>query len=270
MKFYLISRFSMECCLFFIGVVFFVIAMIMLATKKYFKTETSEKLFKNVYSWIDTIWSALIIASFIMFFFVQAFKIPSGSMRDTLLEGDHLFVNKLIYGFKIPFISDGKRYMPFRNINPGDIVVFQCPPEALTISEREKGITKDYIKRCVAMAGDKVEIKDKKLFVNDVCTVDSYAVFKDIVVLQGPNLFTSNEDYQKSWEKGRFASIPSDKRDGVRDNFGPIIVPEGHYMMMGDNRDFSFDSRFWGPLPDKYVKGKALLVYWPIKRGRVI
>ncbi|MCA6069518.1 MAG: signal peptidase I [Endomicrobium sp.] len=261
MKFYLFShffsRFSLEFYLFFAGCILFVIAVIMLATKKYFKTETSEKLFENVYSWVATGWTVLIIASFIMFFFVQAFKIPSGSMRNTLLEGDRLFVNKLIYGFKIPFTSEGRRYTPFRNVSRGDIVVFQCPPEALTISEREKGITKDFIKRCVAVAGDKVEIKDKELFVNDVCIRDPRAVFNDSTVRQSFDLFASNKDYQEYWEKGRFTSIPA-----VRDNFGPVIVPKGHYMMMGDNRDFSFDSRFWGPLPDKYVKGKALLLYW--------
>jgi signal peptidase I len=257
----------MELKLFIAGCILFVVAMIMLAIKKYFKTDVSQKLFKNVYSWIDTGWTALLIASFIMFFFVQAFKIPSGSMRSTLLEGDHLFVNKFIYGFKVPFTNSGKRYMALKKVQPGDIVVFQCPPEALTIYEREKGIKKDYIKRCVAVAGDKIEIKDKKLFINDVYIRDPYVVFNDSAVLQSFNLFKDNKDYQESWEKGKFTSIPL---DFIRDNFGPVIVPEGHYMMMGDNRDYSFDSRFWGPLPDKYIKGKALFLYWPVKRWRVI
>ncbi|MDR3275353.1 MAG: signal peptidase I [Endomicrobium sp.] len=257
----------MEFKLFIAGCILFIAAMIMLAVKKYFKSLLSQKLFKNAYSWIDTGWTSLIIASFIMFFFIQAFKIPSGSMRNTLLEGDHLFVNKFIYGFHIPFTSHGKRYLALKNVNRGDIVVFQCPPEALTISERKAGIKKDFIKRCVAFAGDVVEIKDKKLFVNGIGVDDKYVVFNDVKIFKTFNLFKNLQEYQKSWETGKFALIPA---IFVRDSFGPITVPEGQYMMLGDNRDFSFDSRFWGPLPDKYIKGKALFIYWPINRWRII
>jgi signal peptidase I len=257
----------MELKLFIIGCSLFVIAMFMLSVKKYFNTQLSQKIFKNIYSLIDTGWTTLLIASFIMFFFVQAFKIPSGSMRDTLIEGDHLFANKFVYGFKIPFNSGGKRHAALRNVKPGDIVVFQCPPEALTITEREKGVKKDYIKRCVAIAGDKVEIKDKKLFVNDVCAKDSYAVFNDSMVFKNFLLNSDSKNYQASWASGKFALIPI---PFIRDNFGPVVVPNRHYMMMGDNRDFSFDSRFWGPLHDKYIKGKALFLYWPIKRWSII
>jgi signal peptidase I len=257
----------MELKLFLVGCILFITAMFMLAVKKYFKTPLSQKFFKKVYPWIDTGWTALIIASFTMFFFVQAFKIPSGSMRETLLEGDHLFVNKFIYGFRFPFISIGKKYAAFKKVSRGDIVVFQCPPEALTIFEREAGIKKNYIKRCVAVAGDKVEIKNKKLYINNICVNDVYAVFGDFAVFQKFDLFKTQKEYQEAWEKGKFSSVPV---SFIRDNFGPVVVPEGDYMMMGDNRDFSFDSRFWGPLPDKYVKGKALFLYWPIKRWRII
>jgi signal peptidase I len=258
----------MELKLFIVGCSLFMMAMFMLLIKKYFNTSSlSSKIFKNIYLWIDTCWTTLVLASFIMFFFVQAFKIPSGSMRETLVEGDHLFVNKFIYGFKVPFSNSGKRYAALRKVKAGDIVVFQCPSEALTISERKKGIKKDYIKRCVAVAGDKVEIKDKKLFVNDVYIKDSYAVFNDFMVFKDFNLNGNNKNYQTFWTRGKFTSIPV---PFVRDNFGPVIIPKGHYMMMGDNRDFSFDSRFWGPLPDKYIKGKALFLYWPIKRWRII
>ncbi|MDR0956626.1 MAG: signal peptidase I [Endomicrobium sp.] len=257
----------MELKLFIVGCIFFSVAMSMLAIKKTFKDLASNIFFNKFYSWIDTAWSALIIASFIMFFFIQAFKIPSGSMRNTLLEGDHLFANKFIYGFHIPFTSSGKRYKALKNINRGDIVVFQAPHEALTVYEIEKGIKKDFIKRCVAIAGDKVEIKNKNLYINDVYIIEPYVVFNDLNMLKSFNLFTNNKDYQESWQKGKFAAIPT---TFIRDNFGPVIVPEGHYMMLGDNRDFSFDSRFWGPLNDKYIKGKALILYWPIKRWRII
>ncbi|GHT71471.1 hypothetical protein AGMMS49950_08140 [Endomicrobiia bacterium] len=258
-----------ESKLFIIGCILFVTAMMLLVIKKYFKTQKSQENFKNAYSLVDTLWTALVMASFIMFFFVQTFKIPSGSMRNTLFEGDRLFVNKFIYGFKIPFASNGKRYMALRNIKRGDIVVFQAPPEALLSSEIEQRIARDFIKRCVAVAGDKVEVIDKKLYINGVNGREPYTSFKDKKIIpKDSDLVANNENYQRSWRKGGF--VHHTVRDTVRDNFGPVIVPDGHYMMMGDNRDCSSDSRFWGPLPDKYVKGKSLFRYWPIKRWRLI
>ena len=256
----------MEVKLFIAGLILFCVAMFMQLIKKNFSGKVARSLFKNVYSWVDTAWSTLIIAAFLMFFFIQAFKIPSGSMRLTLLEGDHLFVNKFIYGFHIPF-SDGKRIFALKEISRGDIVVFKCPPEALSISERESGVKKDYIKRCIAVAGDKVEIKDKKLFVNGIPLDEPYVNFADPSIFQSFNLFTNEKEYQDAWEKGKFTTIPP---TFIRDNFGSVTVPPGCYMMLGDNRDYSFDSRFWGPLPDKYVKGKALVLYWPLKRIRLI
>lgn len=257
----------MEIKLFIVGCIFLVLAIIMQLTKKKFiKTEKANKVYENVYSWVDTLWSALIIASVIMYFIIQAFKIPTGSMRMTLLENDHLFAMKFIYGLRVPF-SDGKRVLPIKNIKKGDIVIFQCPPSALSVMERAEGIKKDYIKRCVALAGDKVEIKNKKLFINDVEMQEDYVTYADSETYANFNLFESQQDYQKAWEEGQFTTLPV---AFVRDNFGPVIVPEGHYMVLGDNRDYSFDARFWGPLPDKYLKGQALVVYWPLKRIRYI
>lgn len=257
----------MEIKLFIIGCIFLILAIIMQLTKKRFiKTQKAQKSFENVYSWVDTLWSALIIASIIMYFIIQAFKIPTGSMRMSLLEGDHLFAMKFIYGFRVPF-SDGKRILPIKDVKKGDVVIFQCPPEALSVIERAEGVKKDYIKRCVALAGDKVEIRNKKLFINDEEMKESYVDYADSELYTTFSLFENNEEYQKNWEQGKFATLPP---AFVRDNFGPVIVPEGHYMVMGDNRDFSFDSRYWGPLPDKYLKGKALIVYWPINRIKLI
>ena len=256
----------MEFKLFIAGCILFVVAMFMLSIKGLFKSPVSQKLFKKVYSLVDTFWTALIIASILMFFFIQAFKIPSGSMRNTFLEGDHLFVNKFIYGFHIP-LSDGKRMFALRKVVRNDIVVFKSPSEALTISEKEARVKKDFIKRCVAVGGDKVEIKGKKLYINDILQDESYVKYEDPAVFQSFDLFNDKVEYQKAWEAGKFTSVPA---TFIRDNFGPVTVPEGQYMMLGDNRDFSFDSRFWGPLPDKYVKGRALLMYWPIKRIRII
>lgn len=257
----------MEIKLFVIGCIFLILAIVMQLTKKKFiKTEKANKVYENVYSWVDTLWSALIIASVIMYFIIQAFKIPTGSMRMTLLENDHLFAMKFIYGLRVPF-SDGKRIFPIKNVKKGDIVIFQCPPYALSIVERAEGIKKDYIKRCVALAGDKVEIKNKKLFINDIEMQEDYVTYADPEIYANFNLFESQQDYQKAWENGQFTTLPV---AFVRDNFGPVIVPEGHYMVLGDNRDYSFDARFWGPLPDKYLKGQALVNYWPLKRIKLI
>ncbi|MDR0823218.1 MAG: signal peptidase I [Endomicrobium sp.] len=252
----------MEFKLFIAGLLFFVLAMIMLRTKK--KRKIESKVFATIYSWVDTAWTALLAASFIMFFIIQAFKIPSGSMKNTFIEGDHLFVNKFIYGFHIPLSLN--RVAPLRQVQRGDIVVFKAPDTALSSAEIAEG-GKDFIKRCVAIAGDKVEVKNKLLFVNDEIVDEPYSIHSDSNLYPKAYLFETQEEYQRAWEMGIFAGIPGAL---IRDNFGPVIVPEGHYMMMGDNRDFSLDSRFWGPLADKYVKGKALLRYWPITRIKII
>jgi signal peptidase I len=169
---------------------------------------------------------ALIIAavflSFTNTFVVQTFYIPSGSMEDTLLIGDHLFVNRFIYG---PAAFDlGKKLLPLRTVHRGDIVVFRSPQDP----------AKDLVKRAVGIGGDKIQLVNQKLYVNDQAAGDaSYALHKD------PLGFNPQ-----------------------RDTFGPYIVPAGHYFCMGDNRDNSYDSRFWGPLPAHLLKGRALFVYW--------
>ncbi len=257
----------MEIKLFIAGCIFLVLAIIMQAVKKKFiKDGKPSKTFEDVYSWVDTLWTALIIASVIMYFLLQAFKIPTGSMRNTLIEKDHLFAMKFIYGLRVPF-TDGKRILPIKQVNKGDIVIFQCPPSALSPAERAENVKKDYIKRCVALAGDKVEIKNKILYVNDVKIDESYVNYDDSNIYKKLEFTNSQEEYQKAWENGDFAILPV---NFIRDNFGPVVVPEGHYMVLGDNRDYSFDARFWGPLPDKYLKGQALFVYWPLNRIKYI
>ena len=188
--------------------------------------------------WADTlVWSGF-FAFLIMYFFLQAFKIPSGSMRNTLLEGDHLFVNKFIYGTRLfyPDFSDGfkfkmKRVLEIKKPKRGDIVVFTAPPEALEPAEREAGIKKDFVKRCIGIAGDKIQIKRQKLYLNGELQKEPYVIF-------------SNDLYN---------NIPT------RDNFGPITVPPGHYFMLGDNRNNSKDSRYWGMLDEKYIKEARFL-----------
>ena len=175
---------------------------------------------------------ALIIAAiFLRFantFVLQTFYIPSGSMEDTLLIGDHLFVNRFLYG-PAPTAAEGK-LLPSRGVHRGDIVVFRSP--------REPEI--DVVKRCIGMPGDEIAVRNKQLYLNGKAVDDSsYAVHRD----PRPSQYLGSQGQQ-------------------RDNFGPVTVPEGHYFCMGDNRDFSYDSRFWGPLPAHLVKGRALFIYW--------
>ena len=177
-----------------------------------------------VREWSEAIIIAILIALFIRTFVVQAFKIPSGSMKPTLQIGDHLLVNKFIYGIKIPFVR--KTLLPINNPRREDIVVFIYPMDK----------SKDFIKRVVGIAGDTIEIRNKKIYLNGSLYNDGHGVYTD----------------------RRFfpASIQP------RDNFGPVTVPAEHIFVMGDNRDQSYDSRFWGFVDLKDVLGKAFIIYW--------
>ena len=177
-----------------------------------------------VREWSEAIIIAILIALFIRTFVVQAFKIPSGSMKPTLQIGDHLLVNKFIYGIKIPFVR--KTLLPINNPRREDIVVFIYPMDR----------SKDFIKRVVGIAGDTIEIRNKKIYLNGSLYNDGHGVYTD----------------------RRFfpASIQP------RDNFGPVTVPAEHIFVMGDNRDQSYDSRFWGFVDLKDVLGKAFIIYW--------
>ena len=177
-----------------------------------------------VREWSEAIIIAILIALFIRTFVVQAFKIPSGSMKPTLQIGDHLLVNKFIYGIKIPFVR--KTLLPINNPRREDIVVFIYPMDK----------SKDFIKRVVGIAGDTIEIRNKKIYLNGSLYNDGHGVYTD----------------------RRFfpASIEP------RDNFGPVTVPAEHIFVMGDNRDQSYDSRFWGFVDLKDVLGKAFIIYW--------
>jgi signal peptidase I len=184
------------------------------------ETRKKSKLRENV----EAILVAVVLALFIRTFVVQAFKIPSGSMKNTLLIGDHILVNKFIYGVKLPFV--GTTIIPISAPKRGDIVVFRFPLEP----------DKDFIKRVVAVAGDEVAIRNKKLYVNGDPQPDEHAIFTD------PHV------------------IPA--RMQPRDNFGPVTVPPGAIFVMGDNRDNSHDGRFWGFVDLDDVKGKAFIIYW--------
>jgi signal peptidase I len=178
---------------------------------------------------VEAIVIAVILALFIRTFVVQAFKIPSGSMKNTLLIGDHILVNKFIYGIKFPFIK--YPMIPVSTPERNDIVVFQFPEDP----------EKDFIKRVVGLPGDIVECRDKVLFVNGQKVDTSFAVFNDQHVLPG--------SYQP------------------RDNFGPVKIPDKSLFVMGDNRDESYDSRFWGVFDMAALKGKAFMIYWSWDRN---
>jgi signal peptidase I len=161
---------------------------------------------------------AVALALFVRTFFVQAFRIPSESMEDTLLVGDFLFANKLLYGPKLPLID--VRLPAIRDPRPGDIIIFKYPGDPKV----------DYIKRCVAVAGQSVELVDNQLYVDGVLQEEEFTKYV-------------------------FGSRPER-------HFGPFTVPEGHIFMMGDNRDNSADSRAWGPLDKRLITGKAMFIYF--------
>ena len=200
-----------------------------------------EKFLKRVNvarEWVNTGLVAVVLAWAIMSFIIQAFKIPSGSMMNTFKIGDHIFVAKFIYGVHIPF---SKKYIfPLQEPKRGEIIVFQFPLDP----------KKDFIKRCIGVTGDTIEIKDKKLYVNGELQKEEYTIYAD----------------EKVYPNSR--QLPVMYRN--RDNLAPLVVPENSYFVMGDNRDHSYDSRFWGPLDRGSIKGKALFLYWPPKRIRII
>ena len=173
---------------------------------------------------IEAILVAIVIALFIRTFVVQAFKIPSGSMKQTLKIGDHILVNKFIYGVKIPYLH--KTLIPIEDPKRGDIVVFRYPVDP----------DKDFIKRVIGIPGDVIEIRDKKLYLNGKRVNHDYGIHTDPRIL-GENV-------------------------RPRDNFGPVTVPPHSLFVMGDNRDESYDSRFWGYVDYKAILGKAFIIYW--------
>lgn len=157
-------------------------------------------------------------------YLVQAYKIPFGAMRPTLLVGDHILVNKFIYGIKIPFLD--VTLVPIKEPERGDIVVFEFPEDP----------KKDFIKRVIAVGGDTVEIRNKTVYINHKLFEDPYGTYLDPHIIPG--------------------------RARPRDNFGPVTVPYDSLFVMGDNRDHSYDSRFWGFVKQEAVKGKAVNIYW--------
>jgi len=162
---------------------------------------------------------AILLALFIRAFVVQAFKIPSGSMEPTLLVGDHILVNKFLYGIKLPYFQT--TVIPISTPKRGDIIVFIYPEDK----------SKDFIKRVIGIPGDRIQMQDRQVLVNGQPFDDKYGYY--------------------------------DERAGNPNrSFGPVVVPKDDYFVMGDNRDHSMDSRFWGFVPSEAIKGKAFIIYW--------
>lgn len=178
----------------------------------------------TIREYVEAFIIAILLALFIRTFVIQAFKIPSGSMLPTLQIGDHLLVSKFIYGLKIPV--SGKTLIPWKKPKHGDVVVFKYP--------KDRSI--DYIKRVIGVPGDTIEIRNKRIFINNKPIKDPHAHYQTRTVLKG--------------------SV------SPRDNFGPISVPDGKFFVMGDNRDNSHDSRFWGFVDQKDILGRAFILYW--------
>jgi signal peptidase I len=183
--------------------------------------------------YFESIVIAVILALFVRTWVVQAFKIPTGSMENNLLIGDHLLVNKFVFGPTASAVD--RALLPVRDIHRGNIVVFKYPDEP----------ERDFIKRVIGLPGDTLELRAKKVYINGKPLDEPYVHF--LVPASAGGEVTSID---------------------VRERYGPVTVPQDQYFVMGDNRDNSQDSRYWGFLPRSYVKGKALMIYWSFESGR--
>lgn len=189
------------------------------------RTDTESGFTKFRKDWIEPIVIAFILAMVIRSFIIAPFKIPSGSMEDTLLVGDQLMAVKFIYGIRIPFTS--KFVVRFRDPKPGEVIVFKYPEDP----------SKDFIKRCIAVGGQTVEIRNKEVYIDGILQP-----YPEHVKFIDNNILPAHL--------------------GPRDNLSPMLVPENHMFVMGDNRDNSNDSRFWNFVPYNNIIGKAVIIWW--------
>ncbi len=194
-----------------------------------FKKSTAREYFESIVI-------AVILALFIRTFVVQAFKIPTGSMENNLLIGDHLLVNKLVLG---PTMWPIERVLlPIGTIRRRDVLVFKYPEEP----------DRDFIKRVIGLPGETLEVREKKVYINGSPLDEPYAHY-----------------LTPAADESQYHEVTS---SDVRERYGPVTVPPNQYFMMGDNRDNSQDSRYWGFLPRENIKGRALLIYWSYEAER--
>ncbi|PKK82932.1 MAG: signal peptidase I [candidate division Zixibacteria bacterium HGW-Zixibacteria-1] len=190
----------------------------------------SKSAFDIIWENVKSLLIAVVLAVIIKTSIVEAYKIPSASMEDTLLVGDFLIANKFKYGARMPIVN--WQLPAFRDPQPGDIVIFKWPGDGVT----------NYIKRCVAVGGQTVEVRDKVLYVDGVVFPNpTHSKFTKPMISRPPN------------------------GDNTRDNYGPVVVPRDCFFMMGDNRDNSYDSRFWGVVHRDLILGQAMFIHWSWK-----
>jgi len=200
----------------------------------------------TIRDYFETIVTVGIIALFVTTFVVQAFKIPTGSMKSTLLIGDHLLVNKFVYGKRPGFIG---KLLPYREPERGDVIVFKYPNDP----------DMAYVKRLIGMPGDTVEMLGRTVYINGEVLKENYNVKGD----EDGNIISSiTNDPEKRYRVQYF------NPDGARAHWGPYEVPEGNYFAMGDNRDNSQDSRYWQFVPRDYMLGQPLVIYWSFETAR--
>lgn len=174
----------------------------------------------------------------------KAYKVPSAGMSPTIVVGDHIMTNLKYYKNNKP--------------QKGELIVFRSPDDS----------KKDYVRRVIGTEGDTVEIKNKKVFVNGKEVVEPYAKYADDTVYPAPKLYSFQEEYQKAWEQGSFT--PAKLHIGtVRDNFGPVTMPVSKIFVLGDNRDGSYDSRFFGCVDVSQIKGRAIYIYWSKNKDHI-
>jgi signal peptidase I len=194
---------------------------------------------------LQSLLGTVVVAVFVITFIVQAFQIPSGSMEDTLLVGDYLLVNKQCYGGR----GIGSYLMPYRKIQRGDIVVFHYPVDP----------QQHFVKRVIGVPGDRLRLVNKQVWINGTPLKEPYVRYIDPSI----NMFRDNFPRTDIAAFGMEGKWWLEMRKLVED--GQLIVPEGHYFVMGDNRDDSQDSRFWGFVPRENIIGRPLLIYWSVR-----
>ena len=208
-------------------------------------TATPAKSFGRwLWEWVKSIAVALVIWFVLRALLVEAFRIPSSSMENTLLVGDFLFVNKALYGAEVPLVH---AHLPaFREPRRLDIVVFD--------SKKEAGVK--IVKRLIGMPGDTLEMRHAVLYRNGVAQSEPYVLHID-------SLSDPIESEMKAWQvQYLLPAVDRDEYHPSRDNWGPLVVPQGQYFVMGDNRDNSYDSRYWGFVDRRFIRGRPLFVYY--------
>jgi signal peptidase I len=203
-----------------------------------------------LWEWVKSISVAILLFLVIRTFVVEAFKIPTGSMEKTLLVGDFLLVNKAVYGAQVPFTHI--RLPAFDTPERGDVIVFEYPLDT----------SKNYVKRVIGLPGDKVAMRDGELYVNGVRKAEDYVQHSQ-----------PNGDYYDpsfEWQREYIApDVVSGSYRPTRDDWGPIVVPPDQYFVMGDNRDNSQDSRYWGFVDRTLIKGRPLIIYYSFDRSKL-